>query len=140
MRSKVSARAVSLVEILFVVILISILAAAGISNKRKIVEQARAEEATHYLTALRVAEARYRAADSSGQYTSVLSRLDTDMPLSLKYWNLPPSISTPGATGRATLTRTAGAYAGQTLGIKFGSATVCGTFAPMLPLPPCTSD
>lgn len=138
MRSKASARAVSLIEILFVVVLISILAAAGISNRRKIVEQARAAEATHYLTALRVAEARYRAVNT--QYTDVLSRLDTDMPLSLKYWNLPPSISTPGATGRATLTRTAGAYASQTLGIKFGSATVCGTFAPMLPLPSCTSD
>jgi len=133
----VGARGFTLVELTLVAIVVSIIAIAGLFLQGRAVEKSRATEARVYLGALRAAQARYRA--TTGSYTNVLANLDIDLSGSLDSWNS-LSLSAPGATGFATLSRAAGSYAGQTLGIRYGSGTVCGTFEPLQPLPACAAD
>ena len=129
---------VNLIELTVVTIILSILAITGVFQSLRAMERGQAAEATHYLAVLRSAQMRYRAA-SGGTYAGQLSDLDVELQASLPRWGA-PTLSGPAATGLATLTRSAGTYAGQTLGISYTSGTLCGTFAPLQSLPGCVAD
>ena len=130
---------VNLIELTVVTIVLSILAITGVFQSMRAMERGQAAEATHYLAVLRSAQMRYRANNSAGDYTNLLSNLDVELQASLPRWGA-PTLSGPAATGLATLTRSAGTYAGQTLGISYTSGTLCGTFAPLQSLPGCVAD
>ena len=129
----------TLLELLMVVIVIAILVAIAIPQYLKAVEKARAADAINYLGALRSAQSRYHAQNASNQYTNVLTNLDIDLPATLTNWGV-PSLSSPATTGMASFTRAAGLYNGQTVGISYGTGTLCGSFIPLQPLPTCTAD
>ena len=129
---------VNLIELTVVTIILSILAITGVFQSLRAMERGQAAEATHYLAVLRSAQMRYRAA-SGGTYAGQLSDLDVELQASLPRWGA-PTLSGPAATGLATLARSAGTYAGQTLGISYTSGTLCGTFAPLQSLPGCVAD
>lgn len=128
-----------MIELTLVAIVISIVAIAGLFLQGRAVEKSRATEARVYLGTLRSAQARYRAANIAGTYTNALADLDIDLSGALDNWGS-LSLSAPAATGFATLSRDAGSYAGETVGIRYGSGTVCGTFTPLQPLPACAAD
>ena len=129
---------VSLIELTVVAIVVSVLAILAVFQSMRAVERGQAAEATHYLAVLRGAQMRYRAA-SGGTYAGQLSDLDVELQASLPRWGA-PLLSAPAATGLATLARSAGTYAGQTLGMAYTTGTLCGTFEPMQPLPACAAD
>ena len=129
----------TLLELLMVVIVIAILVSIAIPQYLKAVEKARAADAINYLGALRSSQSRYRAQQASNQYTNVLTDLDIGLVATLPNWGA-PSLSAPATTGLTTFTRNAGIYSGQTVGITYGTGTLCGSFIPLQPLPGCTAD
>ena len=128
-----------MVELVLVCMLLAALAVIMGLQMTRIAEKGRAAEATTYLATLRSAEVRYRTDDPGKLYTNLLGELDTEMPASLRFWGV-PALSAPAMTGVAVFTRNGGTYSGETLGIQYGTAAVCGTFTPLQPLPACTAD
>ena len=128
-----------MLELVVVVVILAILAAAAAVHGTKTIERGHGTEATTYLVTLRAAEMRYRATNASNVYTNQLADLDVELSASLPPWGV-PAFSAPATIGLAVLTRVSGAYAGQTVGIQYGTATLCGTFAPLQPLPACAAD
>lgn len=133
------ASGINLIELTMMTIVMSILAIIGVFQSMRAMERGQAAEATHYLAILRSAQMRYRANNWAGTYTNQLSDLDMELQASLPRWGA-PTLSGPASTGLATLTRASGTYAGQTLGIRYTSGTLCGTFAPLQPLAACAAD
>ena len=93
---------------------------------------ARASQALTYLGALRSAEMRFAALDPANAYTSTVTVLDIDLTKPLD-WDLPTFALTAGSggvnpTGFAEMARSAGTYGGQTVGIQFGTGTICGNY------------
>lgn len=130
----------TLLELLMVVIIIGILASVAMPQYIKASEKARAAEALSVLGAIRAAQVRYRAQSSTNVYTAALTDLDVEFS-ALKFWGA-PALSASAATGVATMARSAGTYSGQTMGVTYGSGTVCGTFVPYFGATPvtCTAD
>jgi len=133
-------RGFTLLELLMVVIIIAILAAVALPQYIRATERARASQAISWLGAMRSAELRYAALAPANIFTANCGAscgggandLDIDVPLPPN-WNTPAFALTAGAgganpTGFVTLQRAAGQFAAQTMGIQFGSGTICGTF------------
>lgn len=134
-------RGFTLLELLMVVIIIAILAAIALPQYLRATEKSRASEALQILGAVRSAETRYRAQDPNSLYTTVVTDLDIDFPAAMTSWTFPVVAAPGGGVGRAEMSRTgAGTYAGQIVGITFGSGTICGTFVPLTPMPACFDD
>lgn len=133
------ARGVTMVELVLVCMLLGVLAAITGLQLNKISEKSRATEATAYLATLRSAEVRYRTVDPGLAYTNQLDALDVELPATLRFWT-GPVLSAPGTTGMAEFTRTGGSYHEETVGIQYGTATLCGTFTPLQPLSACAPD
>lgn len=136
----------TLLELLMVVIIIAILAAIALPQYLRASEKSRASEALQVLGALRASEQRYKAQHNLGNYTLLVTDLDMAFGL-MNSWNAPViAITAAGATpatGMATVTRNAGTYINQGIGIQFGTGTICGTaapFAPMGTLPVCAQN
>ena len=127
-------RGFTLLELLMVVIIIAILASVALPQYIRATEKARAAEALSYLGALRSAELRYAATSATNVYTAVVTELDIDLPATMQFWTTPPTITASsgagGTKGMATVPRSGGNYSAQTIGITFGTGTVCGTFVP----------
>lgn len=136
-------RGITMVELTLVAIVVSVIAIASVFLYGRTVEKSRATEARVYLGTLRAAQVRYQATDPDRNgirdYTNVLADLDIDLSVALDNWGS-LTLSAPATTGFATLSRSAGSYAGQTVGITYGSGTVCGTFEPLQPLSACAAD
>ena len=131
-------RGFTLLELLMVVIIIAILASIALPQYLRATERSRASEALQVLGAIRGSQQRFRASNPAGTYTNVAANLDMAFG-AMTNWN-PPVFTAPAVTGMVTVTRTAGVNIGQVLGIQYGSGTVCGTFAAMLPLAACAAD
>ena len=136
-------RGFTLLELLMVVIIIAILAAIALPQYLRAAERARAAQALTWLGAVRSAEKRYVAQNPAGVYTIILTDLDIDMTTPADWSAGPPLFNLGGGggappIGAVELTRAAGQFAGTTVGIMFGSGTVCGSFGAYNPLlPPC---
>ena len=139
MNAKRNERGFTLLELLMVVIIIAILASIALPQYLRATERSRASEALQVLGAIRGSQQRFRASAANGLYTNVAANLDMTF-TAMTNWNA-PVFSAPAITGSVTVTRNgAGAFAGQILGIQYGTGTVCGNFAPMLPLAGCVAD
>ncbi len=126
----------TLLELLMVVIIIAILASIALPQYIRVTERARSSEALQILGAIRSAENRFRAQDPAGQYTATITNIDAEIPGvtgpgAIRFWTAPALNGTAPPGANATMTRLAGAFAGQTLGIVYESGNVCGNFAPM---------
>ena len=122
----------TLLELLMVVIIIAILASLALPQYIKASEKARGTEALQLLGAVRTAQTRYRAQSPVGNYTAAFADLDIGFPATSRYWGAALTMSPTGPTGGALLTRAAGPNVGQTLGMSYGTGTVCGTFVPVV--------
>jgi len=131
----------TLLELLMVVIIIAILAAIALPQYLRVSERARGAEALSTVGAVRAAQLRFRAQDPNNLYAAVMPNLDIDIQPST-LWSVPAmSTSGPPAVGSVSVTRLgAGVYGGQSVGITFGSGTLCGNFTPMMPMPACADD
>ena len=126
----------TLLELLMVVVIIAILASIALPQYIRAAEKARATEALTALGAIRQAEFRYKALHTNSAYTNVANQLDVEMANSnnpgaglVSFGNVAITVVGGGntiATGKAIYTRTSGNYAGQTVGIQFGTGTICG--------------
>ena len=138
-------RGFTLLELLMVVIIIAILAAIALPQYLRAAERARAAQALTWLGAIRSAEKRYVAQNPAGVYTTVLTDLDIDMTIPVD-WGTTALFALAGGggvppTGAAELARAAGQFGGSTVGLTFGTGTVCGSFgAYSPPLPACIAD
>ncbi len=133
----------TLLELMMVVIIIAILASLALPQYIRASEKARAAEAFQTLAGVRSSEIRYRAQDPLNQYTTNANKLDFDIPNSTLWTPLGIGAGGSGNTsvGGALLTRNGGIYSGQTVGLSFGTGTICGTFVPIAPVnTTCTSD
>lgn len=131
-------RAATLTELMLVVIILAVLGAVAVSQQVRVMERGRATEAVIYLGTLRSAQVRHRANNPADQYTNDPAKLDVTLAASLPNWSA-PTLSAPAQTGLATMVRTSGPHSGQTLGMQYGTGTLCGTFAP-LQRSPCQAD
>lgn len=123
----------TLLELLMVVIIIAILATIALPGFINTAERSRMTEAVQMLSALRSSEHRAKAQDPGNKYVAVAA-LDTTIPL-MNNWGAPviavtPPVGLTPAKGQATVARNAGQFFGQTVGIQFGTGTICGTFTP----------
>lgn len=138
-RTSVSTQGFTLLELLMVVIIIGILASIALPQFLRVAERARTTEALSTLGAIRTSEHRFRAQSPTNAYTTTLTDLDITISASTLWGGLAITSTAPG-TGFATVSRSAGAFSGQVLGIQFGTGTICGTFNPSLPLAACAED
>ncbi len=139
----------TLLELLMVVIIIAILAAIALPQYIKVTEKARAAEAIQVMGTVRSSEMRYRSQSPTGVYTANIGDLDIDLPVTVgtPSWDYagmaqPAVTAGPPPTGFAEVPRVnsaGGTYDTQTVGIQFGSGTICGTFTPM-GVAACTQD
>lgn len=135
LRQLSSRKGFTLLELLMVVIIIAILASIALPQYIRASEKARASEALQLLGSIRSAQVRYRALNEGGVYTDNISDLDVDMPISTLWTanNAVLQLGNNGLNGSAVMFRLGtGEYGGQTLGITYGSGTLCGNFAPLL--------
>ena len=136
----------TLLELLMVVIVIAILAAIALPQYIKVTEKARAAEALQIVGAVRSSEMRYRAQSPGGIYTDILTELDMDLPVptATPQWDYAQMVATvnAGPVGSVEVPRVNSAVAANnttTVGIQFGTGTICGTFPPMA-VGVCTQD
>jgi prepilin-type N-terminal cleavage/methylation domain-containing protein len=128
----------TLLELLMVVVIIAILASIALPQYIRAAEKARATEALTALGSIRQAEFRYKALSPTNSYTDVLAQLDVQIGNAagdLTSWNTLVITAAGGgaaaATGNAIYARSGGNFGGQTVGISFGTGTICGTFVPL---------
>ena len=120
----------TLLELLMVVIIIGILAAAAIPTYSRTVEKSRSAEAMNYLGALRGSELRFAA--QQGQvlapniYTQTIGDLDVDAPPVGGLWNY--SISGTVAGSNVVAARNGGAICpGCTIEIDLNNGATCAS-------------
>ena len=131
-RRTMQARGFALLELMMVVIIIAILASMALPQYFRVTERARGSEVLSMLGAIRAAQMRYRAQNLGGQYTGALGDIDIDITRGPDGWAA-PTLSAAGTTGMITSSRSGGQFTGQTVGITYGTGTVCGGFAPLFP-------
>lgn len=127
-------RGFTLLELLMVVIIIAILATIALPGFINTAERSRMTEAVQMLSALRSAEHRAKAQSKTNDYAAAIATLDTAIPV-MNNWGVPAIAVTPSAgaipaKGQSTAARSAGQFAGKTVGIQFGTGTICGDFPP----------
>ena len=138
-------RGFTLLELLMVVVIIAILAGLALPQYIKASEKARAAEAFSFLGAVRESEMRYRAQSSTNSYAGNTNDIDVEFSASSLWALTAPTFSTSGsgtaAKGFVTVSRTAGTYSGQYLGVSFGTGATCGNYAPVFnALVTCTAN
>ena len=140
-------RGFTLLELLMVVIIIGILASIALPQYIKATERARAAQAISWLGTIRSAELRFAATSTANAYTNNVALLDIDI-VQPPEWNAAGAVFslTAGAggvnpKGFVTLARDEGQFSALTLGIQFGTGTLCGTFTVQNPsLAACVQD
>ena len=121
----------TLLELLMVVIIIGILAAMALPQFIRAAEKARATEAFNLLGTVRSAENRYRAMEPANQYANDLTNLDVDIPTPNDWTVVVPTVTVGNPSqGHAEMSRTAGDFAGQIIGLQFTTGKRCGNFTP----------
>ncbi len=128
----------TLLELLMVVIIIAILASIALPQYIRAAERSRAAEAIQLIGAIRSSELRYAAQSNANVYTTVLTELDVTFGPNAR-WAAPVIKAAAGPIGAATTARSAGQFVGGTVGLQFGTGTLCGTFAP-LGVADCVND
>ena len=150
MKAKTRRKGFTLLELLMVVIIIAILAAVALPQFLRVTERAQSSQALSYLGTIRSAELRYSA--EHAVYTATLTDLDI-VPVGGAF-KVPPSWTDPAdlanisaagvepVVGFASVTRAGtGGFAGKTLGLQYGTGTVCGDFVPYdAAIPLCAQD
>ena len=129
----------TLLELLMVVIIIGILAAAAIPTYSRTVEKSRSAEAMNFLGALRASELRYQAQQgtAANPFTNVIANLDVDTPTST-LWAFTVSGTVPNSNAVATRAAAATICAGCTIEIDLTGGAACASNAIYgLPLTPC---
>ena len=138
-RWKAGTQGFTLLELLMVVIIIGILASIALPQYLRVTERARATEALSTLGAIRTSEHRFRAQSSNNSYGPLLELDITSGTSTL--WGIPAVTfngSGTAAVGFVQVLRLGtGSFAGQALGITFGTGRICGDFNPSEPITPC---
>lgn len=120
----------TLLELLMVVIIIGILAAAAIPTYSRTVEKSRGAEALNFLGAVRGSELRYKAQQgtSAAPYTTTVADLDIDAPTST-LWAFTVSGAVAGSNAVATRAAAATICAGCTISIDLDTGATCSSNA-----------
>ena len=124
-------RGVTLMELVFITMVLSALAVVAIPQFLKSLERGRATAAVSLLGAIRQSQERYKTEFLT--YTTSLTDLDITLSPSIRSWK-----NFTLNTSSAQFTRAAGAHIDKVLGIRYSDGVLCGTFSPMDPeVNPC---